>query len=171
MIEASTDGAAGQKRGTRRFGRPRGSCRGPWSMRRLLFDAPRRTGSVRQSKKQVAGARTRHIQGRETSRPPKSASVSGLRLRCAPSATIAEASAKLIGTNMSGCSRACWSAERRAMFGYQEGAVERQVRTRAGGPSDARPRSYRQSTCGVRRVTATRVCSTRPSSSLVRLCC
>jgi hypothetical protein len=67
-------------------------------------------------------------EGEKQARPPKSASVRGPRVGRAPSATITEASAKLIGTNISGCRRACWSAERRAMFGYQKGAVERQAK-------------------------------------------
>lgn len=39
-------------------------------MQRLLFDAPRRAGSVRQSKKQAADARRWHAQGSGTTRPP-----------------------------------------------------------------------------------------------------
>ncbi len=51
---------------------------------------------------------------------------------CAKCAVTPKTSAKLIGTNNNECRRACRSAERRALLGYQEGAAKRQAWAKVG---------------------------------------
>jgi hypothetical protein len=100
-------------------------------VRRLLFDAPRRAGSVRQSKQQAAGARHWHTQGRGTPRPPyKRRRQTAVHRLCAQSAITGSTRNTHSARISADRGKPAGARQRRAWFGQREGNAARSGRQR-----------------------------------------